>query len=66
MAIVFVEIDLAKNVFAVHGVNDGVRPALVRSVVPRGKPRAQVVSPPRCTVGWRPAAGHTTGGPGGH
>jgi transposase len=30
MAIVFVGIDLAKNVFAVHGVDEAGKPALVR------------------------------------
>ena len=36
MAIVFVGIDLAKNVFAVHGVNAFGKPELVRPNVPRG------------------------------
>ena len=35
MAIVFVGIDLAKNVFAVHGVNVTSKPELVRPAVPR-------------------------------
>jgi hypothetical protein len=35
MAIVTVGIDLAKNVFAVHGVNATGQPALVRPSVPR-------------------------------
>jgi transposase len=33
MAIVFVGIDLAKNVFAVHGVNPAGNPELVRPSV---------------------------------
>ena len=37
MAIVSVGIDLAKNVFAVHGVDDSGKPALVRPSVPRAK-----------------------------
>jgi len=37
MAIVFVGIDLAKNVFAVHGVDEQGKPALVRPAVPRTK-----------------------------
>jgi transposase len=34
MAIVFVGIDLAKNGFAVHGVNPAGKPELVRPSVP--------------------------------
>ena len=37
MAIVTLGIDLAKNVFALHGVDATGRPALVRPSVPRGK-----------------------------
>ena len=37
MSILYVGIDLAKNVFAVHGVNDAGRPELVRPSVPRAK-----------------------------
>jgi transposase len=37
MAIVTVGIDLAKNVFAVHGVDELGKPALVRPEVPRAK-----------------------------
>jgi hypothetical protein len=37
MAIVTVGIDLAKNAFAVHGVDEADKPALVRPEVPRAK-----------------------------
>ena len=37
MAIVTVGIDLAKNVFAVHGVNESGKAELVRPEVPRAK-----------------------------
>jgi transposase len=37
MAILFVGIDLAKSVFAVHGVNEAGRPELLRPAVPRAK-----------------------------
>jgi transposase len=37
MAIVTVGIDLAKNIFAVHGVDETGKPALVRPEVPRAK-----------------------------
>jgi transposase len=36
MTIVTVGIDLAKNVFAVHGVDAAGKPALIRPNVPRG------------------------------
>jgi transposase len=34
MPIVTMEIDLAKNVFAIHGVDDAGKPALVKPRVP--------------------------------
>jgi transposase len=37
MAIVTVGIDLAKNVFAIHGVDETGKPALMRPNVPRAK-----------------------------
>ena len=37
MAIVTIGIDLAKNIFAVHGVDESGKPALVRPEVPRAK-----------------------------
>ena len=37
MAIVYVGIDLAKNVFAVHGVDEHGKSDLVRPSVPRAK-----------------------------
>ena len=37
MAILYVGIDIAKNVFAVHGVDETSKPALVRPAVPRAK-----------------------------
>ena len=37
MTIVTVGIDLAKNVFAVHGVDASGKPALVRPSVPRAR-----------------------------
>jgi transposase len=37
MAIVTVGMDLAKSVFAVHGIDEGGKPALVRPEVPRGQ-----------------------------
>lgn len=57
MAIVFVGIDLAKNVFAVHGVNEAGRAELVRPSVPRGKLLELVVSLPPCTIGMEACSG---------
>jgi transposase len=57
MAIVFVGVDLAKNVFAVHGVNDAGRGELVRPAVPRAKLRELVASLPPCTIGMEACTG---------
>ena len=57
MAIVFVGIDLAKNVFALHGVNEHGKPALVRPSVPRAKLHALIASLPPCTIGMEACSG---------
>jgi len=57
MAIVTVGIDLAKNVFAVHGVDAAGKPALVRPCVARGKLLELVVSLPPCLVGMEACSG---------
>jgi transposase len=57
MAIVFVGIDLAKNVFAVHGVDDHGKPALVRPSVARAKLHALIASVPPCTIGMEACSG---------
>ena len=54
MAILFVGIDLAKNVFAVHGVDEHGKPVLVRPSVQRAKLHELVVSLPVCTIGMAP------------
>lgn len=51
MAIVTVGIDLAKNVFAVHGVDETGRPALVRPEVPRAKLLELIANLPPCLIG---------------
>ena len=60
MAIVYVGIDLAKNVFAVHGVDEHGKPALVRPKVARDKPHERVAALPPCRAAalppCRPAA----------
>jgi transposase len=60
MAIVHVGIDLAKNVFAVHAVDEHGKPALVRPSVARAKLHELIASLPPCTIamggllGWPP------------
>jgi transposase len=49
MAIVAVGIDLAKNVFAVHGVDETGQPALVRPVVKRAALLIAKLAP--CLIG---------------
>ena len=46
MAILYVGIDLAKTVFAVHGVNDVGKPELVRPLVARAKLAELIASLP--------------------
>jgi transposase len=57
MAIVTVGIDLAKNVFAVHGVDAAGKPALVRPSVARGKLLELVSSLPPCLIGMEACSG---------
>jgi transposase len=57
MAIVFVGIDLAKNVFAVHGVDEHGKPALVRPAVPRAKLHEVIAALPPCTVAMEACTG---------
>ena len=57
MSIVFVGSDLAKNVFAVHGVNEAGKPALVKPSVARGKLLELVSSLPPCTIGLEACSG---------
>jgi transposase len=57
MTIVFVGIDLAKNVFAVHGVDEAGRPALVRPAVPRARLHELIASLPPCTVAMEACSG---------
>ena len=57
MAIVFVGIDLAKNVFAVHGVNEAGRPELVRPTVPRARLQELIATLAPCTIGMAACSG---------
>jgi len=57
MAIVTVGIDLAKNVFAVHGVDEAGKPALVRPSVPRAKLIELIAALPPCLIGMEACSG---------
>jgi transposase len=57
MAIVTVGIDLAKNVFAVHGVDCAGKPVLVRTNVARGKLLELIASLPLCLIGMEACSG---------
>src|SRR5205823_2297268 len=57
MAIVTLGIDLAKNVFALHGVDEAGKPVLVRPSVARGKLLELVASLPPCLIGMEACSG---------
>jgi len=57
MSIVYVGVDLAKNVFAVHGVDEAGKPVLVRPAVPRAKLHELIASVPPCTVAMEACSG---------
>ena len=57
MAIVHIGIDLAKNVFAVHGVNEAGKPELVRPAVPRARLHELIATLPPCTVAMEACSG---------
>jgi transposase len=61
MAIVTVGIDLAKNVFAVHGMEEAGKPALVRPEVPRARLLALIANLPPCLIGMEACSGAQTG-----
>ncbi len=57
MAILTVGIDLAKNVFALHGVNASGKPELVQPKVPRTRLHELVATLPPCTIGMEACSG---------
>lgn len=57
MTIVFVGIDLAKNVFALHGVDEAGRPSLVRPAVRRDQLLELVAKLVPCTIGMEACSG---------
>ena len=56
-AIVTIGIDLAKNVFAVHGVDATGKSALVRPSVPRAKLLELIAALPPCLIGMEACSG---------
>jgi len=57
MSIVAVGIDLAKNVFAVHGVGASGKPELVKPDVKRNKLLELIASLPPCLIGMEACSG---------
>ncbi|MDR3413797.1 MAG: IS110 family transposase [Formivibrio sp.] len=57
MAIITVGIDLAKNVFAVHGVNDSGKAELVKPKVPREQLLDLIAKLPPCLIGMEACSG---------
>lgn len=57
MSILYVGIDLAKNVFAVHGVNEVGKPELVRPSVARARLHELIASLAPCTIGMEACSG---------
>src|SRR3954454_10351236 len=57
MGILYVGIDLAKNVFAVHGVDEHGKGVLVRPSVARAKLAELVATLPACTIGMEACSG---------
>ena len=57
MAIITIGIDLAKNVFAVHGVDESGKPALVRPNVKRDALLELIAKLPACLIGMEACSG---------
>ena len=57
MAIIAIGVDLAKNVFAVHGVNESGAVPLRSPKVARGKLGALIAALPPCVVGMEACSG---------
>jgi transposase len=57
MSILYVGIDLAKNVFAVHGVNEAGSAELRQPKVARAKLHALIASLPPCVIGMEACSG---------
>jgi len=57
MAILYVGIDLAKNVFAIHGVDEHGKAVLVRPSVQRARLHQLVAALPPCSIGMEACSG---------
>ena len=57
MSIITIGIDLAKNVFAVHGVDDNGKPVLLRPKVPRAELLSLIAQVPPCLIGMEACSG---------
>jgi transposase len=55
MKIIYLGIDLAKNVFAVHGIDESGRAALVRPHLRREQLLELIATLPPCVIGMKPA-----------
>ena len=57
MSIITIGIDLAKNVFAVHGVNESGHAELVKPKVPRDQLLPLIANLPPCLIGKEACSG---------
>ena len=57
MSIITIGIDLAKNIFAVHGVNENGHAELVKPKVARDPLLPLIANLPPCLIGWRACSG---------
>ena len=57
MSILYVGIDLAKSVFAIHGVNEAGKPEFVRPNVARTKLLELIAALPPCVIGMEACSG---------
>jgi len=57
MTIVYIGIDLAKSVFAVHGIDEHGKPALVHPRLARARLLGLIASVPACTIGMEACSG---------
>jgi transposase len=60
MQITTIGLDIAKNVFQVHGIDANER-VVVRKQLRRGQVMKFFAALPPCLVGWRPVQPRTTG-----
>ncbi len=59
MNIITVGIDLAKNVFVVHGVDDNDKPSLIKPKVSRSDLLPLIAQRPPCLIGMEACSGNT-------